>query len=184
MRAIQPADDAVRVAHVAAEPLGDENDQRQHGKGDERQPPVHPQHHAHDAGEREQVAEHGDHTRREEVVQHVDIGRHTRHQPSDRVAVVVFQIEPLQMAVDGHSEIEHDPLSGQLQDPGLGVLRRERRHQDHEIHRGEPAQTGELPGGDMAIDRDLDQVGLRELRQRAGNDGKERDGDVAPGGQR
>ena len=43
------ADSAVRVANVPPEPLRDQRDQRQHRKRDQRQPPVHPDQHRHDA---------------------------------------------------------------------------------------------------------------------------------------
>ena len=88
------------------------------------------EHHDHDADQREHVAEDRDHAGREEVVQHVHVGRDARHQPADRVAVVVAQVEALQVAVDRHPQVEHDPLPGQLHRPGLDVLGGERDHQD------------------------------------------------------
>ena len=42
------------------------------------------------------------------------------------IAVVVAQVEPLQVPVDRHPQVEHDPLPGQLHRPGLDVLGRER----------------------------------------------------------
>ena len=39
--------------------------------------------------EREEIAEDRDHARREQVVEDVHVGRHPRHQPADRIAVVV-----------------------------------------------------------------------------------------------
>ena len=84
------------------------------------------EHHDHDADEREHVAEDRDDARREQVVQHVHVGRDARHQPADRVAVVVAQIEPLQVAVDLHPQVEHDALPGHLHRPRLHVLGGER----------------------------------------------------------
>ena len=81
----------------------------------------------HDADEREHVAEDRDHAGREQIVQHVDVRGDARHQPADRIAIVVAQVEPLQMAVDRHPQVEHDPLPGQLHRPGLDVLGGERR---------------------------------------------------------
>ena len=141
----QPADDAVGFADVPAEPLRDEEDERQHRERDQRQPPVHPQHHRHDADQREHVAEHRDHARREQVVQDVDVGGDPRHQPADRIAVVVAQIEPLQVAVDRHPQVEHDPLPGQLHRPRLQVLGGERDDQDQEIQRRDAVQAVEAP---------------------------------------
>jgi hypothetical protein len=90
----------VQLADVAAEPLGDEHDQRQHDERHDRQPPVHPQHRRHDADEHERVAEHRHDTRREEIVQRVHVGGDARHQAADRITIVVAQVQPLQVPVD------------------------------------------------------------------------------------
>ncbi len=76
--------------------------------------------------EREHVAEHRDHAGGEQLVEHVDVGRDARHQPADRIAVVEPQVEPLQVPVHLHPQVEHDPLPDHLQRPGLRVLERER----------------------------------------------------------
>ena len=115
MRAIQQADVAVGLAHVDAEPLRDQHDQRQHRERDERQPPVEEQHRGHDADEREDVAEDRDDAGGEQLVERIDIGRDARHQPADRIAVVEPHVEPLQVRVDLHPQVEHDPLPGHLQ---------------------------------------------------------------------
>ena len=116
-------------------------DERQDGEGHQRQPPVHPEHHDHDADEREHVAEDRDDAGREEIVQHVDVGGDARHQPADRIAVVVAEVEPLQMAVDRHPQVEHDPLAGQLHRPGLQVFGGERDDQDGEVQQRRGAQA-------------------------------------------
>ena len=56
--------------------------------------------HAHDAGETEKVAEHGYHARREQIVDDVHVRRHARHQPADGIAVVVLQVDLLQISQD------------------------------------------------------------------------------------
>ena len=175
-----PAHDAVRIAHVSAEPLRDEDDQRQHREGDQRQLPVHPQHHAHDADEREHIAENRDHARREQIVQHVDIRGDARHQASDGVPVVILQIEPLQVPVNRHPQVEHDSLAGQLHRPRLHVLGDEGAGEDGQIQRRQPIEAGEPAGRDVTIDGQLDQVRLRELRGRPGNNRDERNPDLTP----
>ena len=137
-------DRAVRLADVAAEPLRHQHDQRQHREGHQRQPPVERQHDDHDADEREHVAEHRHDAGGEQVVQHVDVGRHARHQPADGVAVVELDVEPLQVPVDLHPQVEHDPLAGQLHRERLHVLARERAEEDG---RGIPAPSGSGPPG-------------------------------------
>ena len=141
MRAIQVAHRAVRLAHVRAEPLRDEPDQRQHREGDERQPPVHPDHHRHDADQREDVAEDRHDAGREQLVQDVHVGRDARHQPADGIPVVEAQVEPLQVSVDLHPQVEHDPLAGHLHHPGLHVLEHERSGKRREVQRGDERQA-------------------------------------------
>ncbi len=58
------ADAPVGVAHVLAKDAGDHQDQRQHGKGDQRQPPVHAQHDDDDESQNENVLEDGKDARR------------------------------------------------------------------------------------------------------------------------
>ena len=86
----------------------------------------------HDPDQQEDVAEDRHHAGGEQLVQDVDIRRHPRHQPADRVAVVVLDVDALQMPVDLHPHVEHDPLPGVLQRPGLQVLEREAADQHGE----------------------------------------------------
>ena len=87
-------------ARAAAEPVRDQEEERDHREGDEGQPPVQGQHHAHDPEQREQVAEHGDHPGGEQLVDRVHVGGDARHQPAHRVAVEVADVQPLQVAED------------------------------------------------------------------------------------
>ena len=163
IRAIQPRTTRYDSRTLRAEPLRDQRDQRQHRERDQRQPPVHPQHHGHDADEREDVAEDRDDARGEEIVQDVDVRGHARHQPADRIAVVVAEVEPLQVAVDRHPQVEHDPLAGQLHRPRLDVLGGECDDQDRrDTTPPAPPSPSSRPVGDVAIDGDLDQVRLRQ----------------------
>ena len=84
------------------------------------------------------------------------------------------------MPVDGHAQIEHDALAGHLHRPGLQVFEGEPRHEDGEVRQCQPLEAVETADGDEPIDGQLDQVRLRELRRRAGDDGDERDADLAP----
>jgi hypothetical protein len=173
------ADAAIGLAHVAAEPLRDQQHQRQHRERRERQPPVHPHQHHHDAGQREHVAEHRDDARGEELVEHVDVRRHARHQPAHRVPIVELQVEPLQVADDLHPQVEHDPLPGRLHRPRLQELEAERHHEDGEVERGKARESGDVAGRDVAVDDQLGQIGRRELQRRMRDDGGNRQRDVA-----
>jgi hypothetical protein len=116
---------AVRVAHVDPEPLRHERNEREDGKGHDRQAPVHPDENRHDADQREQVAEDRHHTRGEQLVERVDVGGHAGHQPPDRIPVVERDVEHLEPRVDLHPQIEHDALPDHLHRGGLQVFERE-----------------------------------------------------------
>ncbi len=138
------------------------------------------EHHRHDAEQREHVAEDRDHARREQVVQDVHVRRDPRHQPADRIVIVVAHVEPLQVAVNPHADVEHDPLAGQLHRPGLDVLGHEAEHQHAEIQERQRSEAVEIAGRDVLIDRHLHQVGLRQRHRRAQRNRDERQRHLPP----
>ena len=170
----------VGFADIPAEPLGDDDDQRQHREGHEREAPVHPDQHAHDPDQGEQVAEHRHDARREELVQHVDVGGHAGHQPAHGVAIVELQVQPLQMTNHLHPHVEHDSLAENLQRPGLEVLERKRACQCQQEHGRDQPQARQIPGRDIAINDQLRQVGRRELEDRMADDRRRRQADPSP----
>ena len=119
------ADAAVGIAHPVAENLGRHDDEGKHGKSDQRQLPVHAQHHAQDAREHEKIFEDGDHAGSEHLVQRVHVGGDARDQPTDRVLVEEGDVQALQVAEDLAAEIEHHFLSGPLHVIGLQELEQE-----------------------------------------------------------
>ena len=130
------------------------------------QPPVHPQQRHHDADEHEQIAEGRDDAGREQIVDDVHIGRHARHQPTNGIAIVKGQIEPLQMRVNLHAHVVHDALADHLHHVGLRVLERERRDEHREVDERDVVETGEVSLRDVLIDGDLDEIRRRQLRHR------------------
>jgi hypothetical protein len=170
---------AVRLAGVAAEPLRDDNNQRNDCQCNQGKAPVHHEQDDGDADQHEHVAEDRDDACGEQIVQHVDVGRDPRHQAADRIAIVEADVEALQMLVDLHAHVEHDALAGQLQDPRLQELQRERAQQDGKKQQGDAIEAGEIAGGDVLVDRHLHQVRLGELKAGAGHDGRERQRHVA-----
>ena len=141
------ADRAVGLAHVRAKPLRDHGNQRQHEEAGQREAPVHPEHHDHDAGQREDVAEDGDDAGREQLVEHVDVAGHARHQPADGVAVVEPQVQPLQVRVQLHPQVVHDALARQLHHPGLHVLEREGAREHREVDHATCTRPPRSPAG-------------------------------------
>ena len=156
------------------EPLGHEHDQRQHREGEQREPPVHHDQHDHDANEREDVAEDRDDAGGEEIVQDIDVGRHSSHQTADGIAIVELQIEPLQMLVDLGPHVEHDPLPGHLEHPGLEVLERERGQQNRQEADRDGIEAAQITRRDVTIDRHLHQVWLGQLKNGRADDRRQR----------
>ena len=99
---------------------------------------------------------------------------HAGHQSADGIAVVEAEIEPLQMVVDLHAQIEHDPLPHHLHRVGLHVLQRERADQHDEKRERDPVEAVQVAGDDVVVDRDLRQIRLGELQPGVADDGGER----------
>ena len=172
------ADHSIRLADVAAEPLGDQDDQRQDDEARQRQLRVHAQHHDHDAEQREHIAEDGDDSGGEQVVQDIHVARDARHQAANGITVVEPQIQPLQMGVNLHPQVVHDALPGQLHHPRLDVLERERGEQHGQKLPGDHRQAAEILVRNVVVDRNPRKVRRRELEHRAGDDRHQRDGDL------
>ena len=77
----------VALAHLAAEDRGRVEDERQHGEGDQRQPPVHFQHDDQDAQQHEDVFEDRHHAGGEHLVQRVHVAGDAGDETPDRVSV-------------------------------------------------------------------------------------------------
>ncbi len=116
------ANAAVGIAHPVAENLGREHDEGQHGKRDQRQLPVHAQHHAEDAEEHEQIFKDRDHAGGEHLIQRVHVGSDARDQAADRILVEEGNMQALQVAEDLAAQIEHHFLAGPLHEVGLQEL--------------------------------------------------------------
>ena len=100
----------------------DQQDERQYGKGDQRQPPIHPQHDDHDSGEHEYVFEDREDAGGEHLVQRVDIAGEPGDQPADRIAVEEGDVHALNVAEDLAAHVEHDLLTRPLHQVGLDEL--------------------------------------------------------------
>ena len=94
--------------------------------------------------EHEHVAEGGDDAGGEEIVEDVDVAGDARHQAADRIAIVVAQIEPLQVPVDLHAHVEHDALADHLHQPGLHVFEHEAAGEHQEEPHRDPADAAEI----------------------------------------
>ena len=162
-------------ARAAAEPVGHHEEQRDHGEGDQRELPVHGQHHAHDPEQREQVAEDGDHPGGEQLVDGVHVGGHARHQASHRVVVEEADVQPLQVRVDLAAQVHHHALPGHLQDVDLAEAHHEGGDEGGQVEKGHAVQATGVALPDVAVDGDLGEVGAHEVQAGHDHDEQERD---------
>ena len=95
--------------------------------------------------QREQVAEHRDDARGEQLVDRVHVGRDPRHQPAHGVLVEVADVQPLQVGEDLPPHVQHDALAGQLHDVGLREAHRERRDQREQEQQRHAREAGASP---------------------------------------
>ena len=185
-------------------------EERDDREGDEGEAPVEPDHHPHDARRGDEVAEDGDEAGRgEELVHRVDVGGDPGHQPADRVAVEVGDVQPLQVREDLAPHVVHDALPDQLHHVALGI-----EHEEGEDQRGQVDQRdhgealaghagrldaagkqaipnptadsrqtlGLLPGTDEQVDRHGKRQRPDELKDRGEKDQRHRPGRHPPVG--
>ncbi len=153
-------------------------DQRQHGEGDQGQPPVHAQHDDDDQDENEHILEDGEDPGGEHLVQRVHIAGQPGDQPPHRIAVEKAYVHALDVAEDLAAHVEHDLLSGPLHQVGLHKLEQIAEHQRGQVDAGDlgdpdhgigaqPAgpcrRVERRPRGHVAIHGDLGQIGAEHV---------------------
>jgi hypothetical protein len=72
---------------------------------------------------------------------------------------------------DAHAQVKHDALSRHLHRVGLNEFQPERRDEDDQKQQRKPGHTRQIAAGDVFVDCDLQQIGLRKLQRRGANDG-------------
>ena len=188
------ANPAIGIPHLVPENLCREHNERQHGEGDQRQFPVHAQHDGQNAGQYEQVFKNRDHAGGEHFVQRVHIGSDARDQPSYGILVIKTDMHPLQMTEDLAAQVEHDLLPGPLHEVGLQEFEHEGEDQQPEIDprdlrdslqrpRIQPVpqpRHGARTRRQIAVHRNLHQVGPEYVGKRLQNDGGNSDPDLPP----
>ena len=119
------ADAPVALLHAAAELDGDQNHQRHHRQQQAGHAGAELQHGHHHERQHQQIAQNHQQAGREQFVECVDIGSDARDHASHRIAIVVRDIQPLQVRHQLAAKIEH----GFLADPLHEVLLAEIAHQ-------------------------------------------------------
>ena len=115
--------------------------QRHHGQHEAGEGHAEAKHRKHDEAEGEDIADDGHDARSEHVVQCIHVGGDAGDQTSHRVAVVVREIERLQMRHQIAAQIEHGPLAGLLHEPGLAEVGEERAYEREEEQSCDLAET-------------------------------------------
>ncbi len=121
------ADAAVALANTVAEEARNDEDQRQNGKRQQRQPPVNVEHHDGHDGEGEEVVDDGQDPASEHFVDGVDVGRNASDESTNCVRIEEADVHALHVAEDVAAQVEHDFLAGPLHQVCLNELEEIRR---------------------------------------------------------
>src|SRR5207253_4044231 len=157
------ANAAVTIAYGAAEEGRSYEDQRQGSEGDERQPPLHPQHDDDDAGQYENVFDDRDHAGGEQLVERVHVGGDASDQAAYRIAVEESDVHLLQMAEDLAAQVEHHLLAGPLHVIGLGEFQEETEAQQENVEAAELGDSGQRARAQPAVQKTVHAGLLREI---------------------
>ena len=169
----------VRVAGAQAEVRGDPRQHRHDGEGHQGQPPVHPQHHGHDADERDHVGGDGEQAAGERFADGLDVVEHAGHQAADRIAVVEARLQTQQVLEERRAQIVGHALAHERHQVGLEAAQRIEDAERARIRRRRERQPDPVAREDVIVDGDLQEIGLGQLRQR--DRGKERQRGVEHG---
>ena len=112
---------AIGVTNSISEDPGAQKKQRHHGKGGQRQFPVHLQHDEDEKHQKKHVVHHGRNARGKQIVQRVHVGGYPRNQAADWAAVVKTYRQPLQVFEDFLAHVVHGVLADLLHDTHLEI---------------------------------------------------------------
>ena len=126
---------------MLAEHDADEQDKRGDRNVDESQPRTEVQHRGERADQGQNVSGYGYQARGEEFVEHIDIARRPRHQPSARRAVEVLYGQALQVPENLAANVTHDPLAGVVHRVDLRRAGARGHDQHHEIDSGDSQEA-------------------------------------------
>ena len=136
-----PADLPVGVARVQPEVRRHDQEQRHQGEGHQRQAPVDPEHHDHDAGERDDVGHDGEETARERLADGLHVVEHARHEPSDRVAIEEARLQTQEVVEDRLAQIVDHALAGELHQVGFDGSQRVEDREHRDVEPADPRET-------------------------------------------
>ena len=138
MRRNGSAHAAIALANMVAEDARDDENQRQNGEGQKRQPPIDGEHDGGHDGQREGVIDDGQHAVGKHVVDGVHVGGEARDQAADGVNIEESDVHALHVAENVAAQIEHDLLADPLHQVNLDELEEVGRDQECEVNCGKP----------------------------------------------
>ena len=155
---------AERRAHVTRKAAHRQHDQRDRQHRQQRQLPVHGKQHRADPDQRQHVDQHVGDGVGDQLLEHVRVVDHARHQLAGLLVLVEAQREALQMLVDVLADVCHDAPAGHVRLVGADELqarphnvkaqqqKRQPRHERHGLRvpgglvRNRPDQIPDDPG--------------------------------------
>ncbi len=157
---------AIHLARPAAIEAADVDNHRKRREADQPQFPIQPQHRARNAENDKQVAQQTDDSGAEQLVERFDIIDGPGHQTPHRIAVEVGHVLLLQVREDLHAQVMHGALAGVFGRVGLDEKKNKTRENVAQVEQHDDIQAVNIAVGDIAIDRDLGDVGAKELAPR------------------
>ena len=147
-------------AHAAAAAHTLDHQQHQHQKreGDQRQQPVHIQHHSNNADKRQGAGYHAGEAGVDHLRHGVHIVGEAAHQVAGLVGVEVPQGQGLQLVEQILPQLRHRLLGDVHHDPGVGIGAQARQQEQPQQQRQHLQQPGKVAGQDIVVDNGLEQV--------------------------
>ena len=135
---------------MVAEDAGDDEDERQHGEGEQGQPPVDLEHEGGHENEVEEVIDYGQHAGGEHFVDGVYVGGDAGDEASDGVSVKEADVHALHVAENVAPQIEHQLLTRPLHEVDLDKLEKICAKDCGQIDGGQPGDALVRIGGKAA----------------------------------
>jgi hypothetical protein len=141
----------------------------------------------------DQISRDRNDARGKQLVEHIHVGRYTRHQAPDGMAVVEAHAHRLQVAENFMTQVEHDALSGVIHHLDLRGAKHETDHLHAKVNQNDPLQRRPAvcrqPGIDRrrssglrveaVVDRNFGEIGTRDAEYRMQQEKADRGHDPA-----
>ena len=176
------ADQPITVPRLEAEEVDRHQHERQQRQADQGEPQVDRQHDGGDAEQGDRIHQDGHGAGREHLVDHVDVGGHAGHQPSDGMAIEECRLEFLHVREDVDAQVGEALLRHQHGQIVLQVEKDELADYGGAVEQSHGGDAAGMVARDVAVDGDLQDVRLRQHERRGGRQTGHGEPEVAPVG--